>query len=129
MVGVHWAYNSVFFLTVFYLLCSFGNLHGRKDSYSVPQFTNRHQILILSIIFCSSHYFLGYYNFRNIQNNVINLVSLESQGRVEYDNRKYYGKKKLKLKKMNMTMFYFSCKTASCRTWSLSVDSFKMLQG
>ena len=38
--------------------------------------------------------FSGHYNFLNIQDNLISLVSLEKHGRVKYCNEKYFEKKK-----------------------------------
>ena len=39
-------------------------------------------------------YFFGHFNFLNIQKNLINLVSLETQDQVEYYRGKHFGKKK-----------------------------------
>ena len=41
------------------------------------------------------------------------MVSLESDSRVEYYNGKYFGKKELKLKKMTINIFNFSCEIAA----------------
>ena len=50
--------------------------------------------MVLGAKFNEGTNFSGHYTFLNIYENLTNLVSLESHGRVEYCNGNYFEKKK-----------------------------------